>query len=61
MAIADWTQSIVVKKIAGWEGLFCGCSACYGAFAIVLKDKYERIILPIGFVDKDGNLKKWEK
>jgi len=35
-------------KVAGVEGLFCGAAATYGGAAIVINDKFGRVVLPLG-------------
>ncbi len=52
LAIRDWTGSTVVGKIAGWEGIVCGLSAIYGAFAQILNEVYGKVILSLGPVKK---------
>jgi succinate-acetate transporter protein len=37
-----------VLKFAGYEGIFCGASACYTGLASVLNEVYGRSLLPIG-------------
>ena len=48
LAIKDWTGSVVIGKIAGFEGIVCGLSAIYLAMAEVLNEQYDRTVLPIG-------------
>jgi succinate-acetate transporter protein len=48
LAIHDATGAAVIGKIAGWEGMFCGLSAIYLAFAQVLNETYGKVVLPIG-------------
>ena len=48
LAIGDATGSVVIKQIAGYEGIICGLSAIYTALAIVLNKVYGRIVAPIG-------------
>jgi len=52
LAIRDWTGDSVVGKIAGWEGIVCGLSAIYGAFAQILNEVYGKVILSLGPVKK---------
>ena len=47
LAIGDITGSAYIKKIAGFEGIFCGLSAMYTALAQVLNEMYGKIILPV--------------
>ncbi len=48
LAIKDWTGSVIIGKIAGYEGIICGLSAIYLAMAEVLNEQYGKSILPIG-------------
>jgi succinate-acetate transporter protein len=48
LAIGDGTGSIVVTRIAGIEGVFCGLSAMYAALAQVLNSVYGRTVAPLG-------------
>ncbi|KAJ9443440.1 Succinate-acetate/proton symporter SatP [Diplonema papillatum] len=48
LAIAHWTDSDTLVKIAGWEGICCGVSAMYYGLASVLNAEHGRIILPVG-------------
>jgi uncharacterized protein len=48
LAIRDWFGSVLIGKIAGWEGILCGSSAIYLAMAEVLNERYGRTVLPIG-------------
>ena len=70
LAIRDWLaagikepgdtmESVknVVGKIAGWEGIICGCSAMYYAMAQVINEEWGRVILPIGAVKKAADKK----
>ena len=50
LAISDFTHNADIKRIAGYEGIFCGCSALYLAMAVVLNEVYGRSVLPIGAV-----------
>jgi uncharacterized protein len=52
LAIRDWTGSSVVGKIAGWEGIVCGLSAIYGAFAQILNEVYGKVVLSLGPVKR---------
>ena len=40
------------KRITGYEGVFCGLSAVYAGFALVLNEVYGRVVLPLGAVKK---------
>lgn len=48
LALGDLTGNIVITRIAGYIGIFCGSCAIYLAMAEVLKEAYGRTILPIG-------------
>ena len=50
LAIGDGTGSVVVTRIAGIEGIFCGLSAIYAALAQVLNSVYGRTVAPLGVV-----------
>ena len=49
----DLSGDQMVGKIAGYEGVFCGCSAIYAGLAQVLNEVYGRVVLPLGPVKKD--------
>ncbi|WP_300159276.1 acetate uptake transporter [Solidesulfovibrio sp.] len=48
LAARDWLESAAIGRLAGFEGILCGASACYLAMAEVLNEKYGRVVLPIG-------------
>lgn len=48
LAIANFTGSALIHKIAGWEGIVCGGSALYLSVAEVLNEVYGKNVLPIG-------------
>lgn len=52
LAWADATDSFIIKKIAGYEGIICGFSAIYAGLAQVLNELYGKIVLPICPVKK---------
>ncbi len=52
LAIGDWTGNPTITKIAGWEGIICGCSAIYAGMAQVLNELYNKTLLPIWPVSK---------
>ncbi len=47
LAVKDWTGSVLLGRIAGWEGIICGSSAIYLAMAEVLNEVKEKEFLPI--------------
>lgn len=42
LALGDLTQNHIIKTIAGYEGIFCGCSAIYTALYQVLSELYKK-------------------
>jgi succinate-acetate transporter protein len=52
LAIAKGTGNVTFGKVTGWEGIICGASAVYAAFAQVLNEVYGKVLLPLGPVTK---------
>ena len=52
LAVGDWSGNETVTHLAGWEGVLCGASACYAAFAQILNEVYGKVVLPLGPVKK---------
>lgn len=50
--VAVGTGSKLITHIAGWEGIFCACTAWYLMAAIVINDSYGKTVLPIGPIQK---------
>lgn len=48
LAIRDWTGSVTIGVLAGWEGIVCGASAIYLALAEVINESAGKTVLPIG-------------
>lgn len=48
LAVHKWTESELLGRIAGFEGIFCGASAFYLAMAEILNETFGRTVLPIG-------------
>ncbi len=48
LAYGEFTGSIVIKHIAGYEGIICGLSAMYASIAQVLNELYGKTVLPLG-------------
>ncbi|WP_261817654.1 acetate uptake transporter [Vibrio gallicus] len=48
LAAHEFTENSTLGFIAGIEGIFCGASAMYFAFAQILNAEYGRVILPVG-------------
>lgn len=46
LAIRDWTGSVLIGAIAGYEGIVCGLSAIYLAMAEILEETRGKKILP---------------
>jgi hypothetical protein len=51
LAIADWSGSTTVTKIAGWEGIVCGASAFYLAMGQVINEALDKVVVPIDLAD----------
>jgi len=47
LALGDYTGSVTIKHIAGYEGLICGLSAVYASLGQVLNEVYGKTILPV--------------
>jgi len=52
LAYNKFTGDLLVLKIAGYEGIFCGLSAIYAGLAQVLNEVYGKVIWPLGVVKK---------
>jgi len=52
LALADITDSAIIKQIAGFEGIICGFSAIYAALAQVLNELFGRTVAPLGQVQQ---------
>ncbi|MBC8052615.1 MAG: acetate uptake transporter [Sphingobacteriaceae bacterium] len=52
LAAADYTESSLIKEIAGFEGVICGFIAIYTGIAQVLNEVWGRVMLPLGKVVK---------
>ena len=48
LALGDATGNAALKTFTGWEGIICGLSAIYLAFAQVLNETFGKTVLPIG-------------
>lgn len=48
LAARDWTGSVTIGIIAGYEGIICGGSAIYLAMAEVINEARGKTVLPIG-------------
>jgi len=47
LALGDATGNVIIKQIAGYEGIICGLSAIYTALAQVLNEVYGKTIAPV--------------
>lgn len=50
LGLGEITTSVIITRIAGYEGIICGFSAMYTAIAQVLNEVYGRTVAPIGVV-----------
>lgn len=48
LALYFFTGKLSVLRVAGWEGIACGLTAIYTAFAEILNEVYGKTILPMG-------------
>ncbi len=48
LAVTEFTGNEALGKFAGYEGIVCGLSACYGSAALVLNEVYGKTVLPVG-------------
>lgn len=53
LAIANFTGAGWLEIVAGYEGILCGASAMYVAFAEVLNEVYGKTILPLGYIKRE--------
>jgi succinate-acetate transporter protein len=47
LAFGDATNNMMIKKIAGYEGILCGISALYTGLAQVLNEVHGKTLVPI--------------
>ena len=52
LAASNFAGSVVLEKVAGWEGIVTGLSAIYAGLAQVLNEVYGKTIAPLGTVTK---------
>lgn len=52
LAIADFSDSLLIKRIAGFEGIICGLLALYTCMAQILNEVYGKTVMPLGVVSK---------
>jgi len=50
LSLGDALGSNFITRIAGYEGIFCGCAAIYAAVAQVLNEVYGKTVLPLGIL-----------
>ncbi len=47
LALGDITNNLIIKQVAGFEGIICGFSAVYTGLAQVLNEVYAKTVLPV--------------
>jgi uncharacterized protein len=47
LSIASFTENATIHTFAGYEGILCGSFAFYEAAAIVINDKFGKVVLPL--------------
>jgi len=52
LAIGETADNPGLKSFTGFEGIFCGLSACYTGVAQVLNELYKRTVMPLGLVKR---------
>ena len=57
LAISTWSGNATLGKVAGWEGIFVGLSAMYGAIAQIWSEVYGHVVLPLGQVQRSRAVK----
>jgi len=57
LAISTWSGNATLGKVAGWEGIFVGLSAMYGAIAQIWNEVYGHVVLPLGQVQRSRAVK----
>lgn len=48
LAVASFTENQTIHTIAGFEGILCGLFAFYEGIALILNEKYGKVVLPLG-------------
>lgn len=48
LSAASFTESTLIRVIAGYVGILCGSAALYSGMAQVLNEYYKKSVLPIG-------------
>jgi succinate-acetate transporter protein len=48
LSIGDFTEIGMIKTVAGYIGIFCGCSAIYNSLAQIINNEFGRKIMPLG-------------
>jgi len=51
LAVGELADNLIIKHIAGYEGIICGLSAIYAALAQVLNEVYGKTVWPLGPVN----------
>jgi succinate-acetate transporter protein len=47
LEIGDFTEIHIIKTIAGFVGIFCGCSAIYSAVAQIVNGEFKKTVFPL--------------
>lgn len=47
LSIGNFLDSAIILKIAGFEGVLCGCVAFYEASALMINERYGKEVLPL--------------
>ena len=48
LALGDFMHNENITHIAGWVGIFCGCSAIYSVVGQVVNNAFGKTIIPLG-------------
>lgn len=48
LSLGDFTHNAIVTTVAGYIGIFCGCSALYSAVGQILNHEFKKEVLPLG-------------
>jgi len=47
LSIGDFTGIELIKKIAGFEGIFCGAAAMFSALAQVINNEFDKEVIKL--------------
>jgi len=48
LSLGDFTGVVIITRIAGVEGIICGCSAIYAGLAQVVNNEFKKTVFPLG-------------